>query len=170
MTIRKNASHYSLIFSIFIILAKDYNKKTFVLIMKSIFTDKEITPTTNDLKKALGDTYDTWQSLVKYIKKVYPEASEEWKYTGEKYGWSFRINDKKKVLIYLLPRDQFFKAAFVLGKKACDEIFKSDISQPIIKELKAAKVYAEGRGIRIDVKNPSIVEDLKKLIDIKLAH
>lgn len=138
--------------------------------MKSIFTDKEITPTTNDLKKALGDTYEIWQSLAKYVKKAYPKASEEWKYSGEKYGWSFRVSDKKRVLIYLLPRDQFFKAAFVFGKKASDEIFESDISQHIIKELKAAIVYAEGRGIRIDVKDTSGVDDIKKLITIKIAH
>lgn len=138
--------------------------------MKSIFTDKETTPTTNDLKKALGDTYDIWQSLIKYVKKAYPEASEEWKYASEKFGWSFRISDKKRVLIYLLPRGQFFKVAFVFGNKACDAIFLSDISETLINELKAAKVYAEGRGIRIEVKDTFGVDDIKKLITIKLAH
>ena len=37
-------------------------------------------------------------------------------------------------------------------------------------ELKNAKVYAEGRGIRLDVKDQSTLKDLKKLISIKISH
>lgn len=138
--------------------------------MKSIFTQKSIKPTNNDLKTALCDTYELWETLVAFTKKAHPHALEEWKYSGEKYGWSFRILDKKRVLIYLLPRDAFFKAAFVFGQKATDVILNSTIAESIVDELKSAKVYAEGRGIRIDVTDKSIVADIKKLITIKTEN
>ncbi|HET6765762.1 MAG TPA: DUF3788 family protein, partial [Chitinophagaceae bacterium] len=77
---------------------------------------------------------------------------------------------KKRALIYLLPRDGFFKAAFVFGPKATDIILKSTISENIKEEIKAAKVYAEGRGIRIEVRNKKILNDLKKLIMIKIGN
>jgi hypothetical protein len=34
----------------------------------------------------------------------------------------------------------------------------------------AAKSYAEGRGIRIAVTNEAILEDIKKLITIKISN
>ncbi len=132
--------------------------------------DKSNMPSDSDLKSAVGNMYDIWMELAEYTKRVYTGAVEEWKYGGEKYGWSFRISDKKRVLIYLLPRDEYFKVAFVFGQKAMDEILKSNISESIVDELKAAKVYAEGRGIRIDVNDGGCVEDLKKLVDVKVGN
>lgn len=138
--------------------------------MKSIFTDKAIKPTEEDLKQALGDTFIIWESLAQFTKESYPNYIESWHFSGDKYGWSFRISDKKRVLIYLLPRDGFFKAAFVFGQKATDEILKSEIDENIKTELKAVKVYAEGRGIRIEVRNNTDFEDLKRLITIKITN
>lgn len=138
--------------------------------MTSIFTDKNIIPSVKDLKKALGDTFFVWEALAEYAKKAYPKAAEEWSYSGPKYGWNFKIKDKKRAILYLLPRDGFFKAAFVFGQKATDAIMRSDVSGIIKSEIQNAKVYAEGRGIRIAVTNDSITEDLKKLITIKVLN
>jgi hypothetical protein len=138
--------------------------------MKSFFADKAKQPTETELKKALNKNYDAWITLAEFTKKSYPKATEEWKFSGEKYGWNFRVSDKKRALIYLLPRDGFFKAAFVFGQKATEAILKSNISDNIKDEIKAAKVYAEGRGIRIEVKNKNILTDLKTLITIKIGN
>jgi hypothetical protein len=138
--------------------------------MKSIFTDKDVKPTANDLKKALGKTFQIWKSIEEFMQEKDPKATSEWNYSGEKYGWSFRIKDKKRVLVYLLPRDMFFKVAFAFGQKATDQIMQSDIAESIKTELQLARAYAEGRGIRIDVKDASNLEDIRQLIRIKLAN
>jgi hypothetical protein len=59
---------------------------------------------------------------------------------------------------------------FVFGQKAADEVFKSEVAAAIKTELESAKVYAEGRGIRIEVKDEKIIDDVKNLINIKLAN
>ena len=138
--------------------------------MQSIFTDKKKQPADADLEKALGSTCKFWKELEAYTHKADPGATGAWHYSGDKFGWSFRISDKKRVLVYLLPRDAFFKVAFVFGQKATDEVLTSDVPDAIKKELREAKVYAEGRGIRIDVKSKAIVGSIKKLIDCKIAH
>ena len=138
--------------------------------MKSIFIDKNITPTPKDLKRALGTTYTAWKTLADFVIKSAPASNAEWSFSGTKFGWSFRIRDKKRVLIYLLPRDGFFKAAFVFGQLATSQILKSDCDESIRTELKNAKVYGEGRGIRIEVKNGALLNDLKKLILIKVKN
>jgi hypothetical protein len=138
--------------------------------MKSVFVDKKKVPTAKDLQEALGATFKLWEAIVAFVKKSYPGAVETWNFPGEKYGWSFRISDKKRVLVYLLPRDGFFKVAFVFGQKATDEILKSGIAESIKTEIKNAKVYAEGRGIRIDVKSKPALGDVKELIKIKISN
>ena len=136
----------------------------------SIFTDKKKTPNNDDLMVSIGVTCSIWHSIGAYVHQKYPEAKDEWNYSGDKYGWSFRIKDKKRAIIYLLPRNKFFKVAFVFGQKATDIILNSKISDSIKTELNAAKVYAEGRGIRIEVKDENLLKDIQYLIDVKLAN
>jgi hypothetical protein len=136
----------------------------------SIFKDKKRIPGVKDLAEALGGTAHLWQALQDYVKLRFPDARPEWNYSGEKYGWSFRIKDKKRAIIYLLPRAGFFKVAFVFGKKATTAVMESRVATAIKTELAAARVYAEGRGVRIDIRDGSIIDDIKTLIDIKLAN
>jgi len=136
----------------------------------SIFSDKAITPTEDMLALALGNLHSKWNEIKAYVIDKYPLAKEEWNFPGQKYGWSFRIKDKKRAIIYLLPREKYFLVAFVFGEKAANEAMASDISDSIKNEISSARVYAEGRGFRIEVKDISLLEDIKKLIDIKLAH
>ncbi len=127
-------------------------------------------PTNEDLQTALGASYGLWHSLAEFAREVYPKAGEEWNFSSAKFGWSFRIKDKKRVLLYLLPRDGFFKVALVFGQKATDAIMESGIAESIKAELQHAPVYAEGRGIRLSITDNSLVEDLKELVRIKTAH
>lgn len=134
----------------------------------SIFPDKSQKPDDVMLSVALGKLFDAWQSIRAYVFEVYPNAAEKWNFSGEKYGWSFRIKDKKRAIIYLLPRDGYFMAALVFGEKATADALKSEISSAVKDTISSAKVYAEGRGFRIEVKDESFLNDIKTLIDLKL--
>lgn len=136
----------------------------------SIFQDKATKPTDKDLVDRLDSTYNLWIQLQDYVMERYPSGLAEWNYPGKKYGWSYRIKDKKRAIIYFLPRDKHFKVAFVFGQKATDLIVESDISIGIKTELEQATKYAEGRGIRIEVKDNTKMADIKKLVVIKLAN
>lgn len=135
----------------------------------SIFTDKTKTPNEKDLVAALGKTYQLWQDIVNEVYLKYPNVVSEWKFPGQKHGWSFKMKDKKRSIIYLLPRDKRFMVAFNFGQKAFEKIMESNISNEIKDSLEAARAYVEGRGIRIEVKNQKPLKDISELIDIKLA-
>jgi len=137
---------------------------------QSIFMDKSVKPTESALKEALGDQYELWKAVRQRVIQVYPDGIEEWNFPGKKYGWSFRIRDKKRAILYLLPRLRGFVVAFVFGKRAYEAILDSDVSGPVKIELQQAKVYAEGRGIWIPVPDSSPLQDIFQLIDIKLAY
>ena len=137
--------------------------------MQSIFTDKQNSPTDSELKAALGETYALWQAFAEYVRAQYPTAIDSWAYS-KSGGWNFSLKDKKRAIIYLLPRDHYFKVALVFGQKATDEVMKNDVATTIKAELESAKVYAEGRGIRIKIRDETLVDDIKTLIHIKLKN
>ena len=136
----------------------------------SIFPDKVVLPSDKDLIEKLGTTHKQWTQIQGYVLDKYPTGLSEWSFPGKKYGWSFHIKDKKRAIIYFLPRDNYFKVAFVFGLKAVQAVLNSDINEEIRIELEQATKYAEGRGIRIEVKDERNTEDIKKLVDIKMTH
>jgi hypothetical protein len=136
----------------------------------SIFDDKSKQPTKQMLAKALGKQYQLWTDIAEYVIEKYPEAMEEWKYYSVKYPWSFRLKNKKRNIIYMGPRDGFFIVAFLFSDKGVDAVQDSTLPQSIKDELRNAKKYAEGRGIRLEVRNKANIASIKTLVDIKLAN
>ncbi len=136
----------------------------------SVFTDKAFVPTSIELKNALGEKMRWWHEIRDFAFEKYPKAVEEWNYPGKNYGWSFRVKDKKRAIVYLLPCDGSFKVAFVFGAKAFEKVLLSPVADSIKQDLCDARPYAEGRGISIDVTGDSVIADIKKLIEIKLAN
>lgn len=131
--------------------------------------DKSQIPSKEDLKEALGEKYELLMEIRDRVLQKYPQGMEEWNFPGKKYGWSFRIKDKKRAILYFLPRERGFMVAFVFGGKAFNAIMKSEVSEEIKSDLEAARVYAEGRGIRIPVPDRSSLKDIFLLLDYKLA-
>jgi hypothetical protein len=133
----------------------------------SIFTNKNIIPDEKHLQSVLSDNFKYWKAIIDYTFTSSSQLLSEWNYPGQKYGWSFRIKDKKRAIIYLLPRQDYFKVAFVFGNKALELIYQSNIQEFIKDGLHNAKKYAEGKGIKIDVDDSSVLKDIFILIDIK---
>jgi len=136
----------------------------------SIFDDKSLVPGNDDLSRVLVDKYVIWKNIKSFVYEKFPGISEEWNYSGKNYGWGFRLRDKKRVIVYLIPCSGFFKIGLVYGEKATREALNSTVSKEIKSIIENAKVYGEGRGFRIDMTNNTILEDIKKLISIKLKH
>ena len=135
----------------------------------SVFMNLEVIPVANDLIEPLGESYPCWMEIRNYVFLKYPNALEEWHVSVKKYGWGFRIKDKKRAIIYLSPRKNFFRVAMVFGQRATNLILESNISDFIKTALMKSKVYAEGRVIRLEVHNSKFLDDIKTLIDIKIT-
>ena len=135
----------------------------------SIFEDKSTQPTPEMIEKALADRYSDWQNIIDFVLKHHKGAEEVWNY-GKSFGWSLRIKDSKRVIVYMTPGDKKFLVSMVFGKKATEEAFSSDISPKLKSIIESAKVYAEGRGFRIEIDGPEFLPDIIKLIEIKLRN
>ncbi len=136
----------------------------------SIFDDKSKKPDGNSLVEVLGKTGTFWESLKQHLKEEYGDVIEEWKFYGKKSGWILKVLLKKRNLFFLTPAEEYFKIAFVFGDKAVAVVEKSDLPKNIIDTLLNARKYMEGRGIRLDVKLPEDLDNVKKLVEIKINN
>jgi hypothetical protein len=136
----------------------------------SYFMDFTTTPDNENLKIAIGNLFTDWMTIRDFTFEKYPLAMEEWFVSVKKFGWSYRIKDKKRAIIYLSPKTGFFIVSIVFGQKATDQILSSDISDFIKTELMNSKVYMEGRVVRIDMTDNKYLNDVKKLIEIKIIN
>lgn len=137
--------------------------------MESIFMDKAEMPTDKDLRE-IGASFNIWNDLKNHLNEILVSPSEEWNFPGKKYGGSFRMKSKKRNIIYFLPREDYFKVAFVFGGKAYEKVLESDVQDFIKQELSQARVYAEGRGVRIDIHEKNDLSDVKTIVRIKLEN
>ena len=136
----------------------------------SVFDDKPAKPTPQKLARALGESNSLWKQIKKHLKAEYGELTEDWKHYGQKSGWILKTLRKKRNLFFFIPLEGGFKVSFVFGDKAVAAAEQSDLPKDLIKTLKNARKYAEGRGLQIQVKAPADVEHIKKLVEIKLNN
>ena len=136
----------------------------------SILDDKSIIPDDVQVKDVLGKTFRFWTAIKKYFEDKQIDVQEEWKFWGQKYGWSMRLKHKKRNILYLVPSEGYFMAAFVFGDKAVAAAENSTLPESILDMIRSARKYAEGRGFRFEVRGQEDVENTKKLIEIKMAN
>ena len=136
----------------------------------SVFEDKTTMPDGEMLANALGKSNRLWKDIKKHLSAEYGELIEEWKFYGQKSGWILKTLRKKRNLFFLIPLKGSFQISFVFGDKAVAAVAKSDLPIDLITELRNARKYAEGRGLRIDIKEAADVEHVKQLVEIKVNN
>ncbi len=136
----------------------------------SVFDDKSVKPDSKALVKAIGKTAGYWKKIRSNLENDYGELIDDWKYYGQKTGWLLKVLRKKRNLFFCIPLKGSFRMAFVFGEKAVSAVQSSDLPEAIKLELKNARKYAEGRGIRIDVKSAKDVKNIRKLVEIKVKN
>lgn len=120
--------------------------------------------------EALGETKSLWDQLKTHVTESYPPITEDWKHYGKNSGWTMKLLRKKRNLFFSYPGDGMFQIVFVFGDKAVEAIENSSIPAELAEELRAARKYAEGRGLTVPVRTPGDLETIKQLIAVKVAN
>jgi hypothetical protein len=69
----------------------------------------------------------------------------------------------------MTPQEGHFLASFALGEKAVTAAHQSTLPGSVIETLDTAKRYAEGRAVRLEVRNTDDVRNVAALALIKAA-
>jgi hypothetical protein len=139
-------------------------------VIQSAFDDENEPPVPRTLAKALGGAFKPWSRLIAGLQDAHGPLAEQWHFAGRKFGWSLRLREDKRVLVYLLPGRGSFRASFALGSKACKAAHEVGLPAPLLALIDAAPQYAEGRGVRITVRTMRDVAGVVQLAACKAGH
>ena len=136
----------------------------------SAFDDKSKPPKDDDLAIMLGSTFVFWNELKRLIASRFTPLSIEWGFTSNKTGWGLRLKREKRTILYMIPCEGYFVASFALGEKAVKAARETDLPISVLEVIDAAKKYAEGRGVRLEVRSVEDVRNVAKLAVVKMAN
>lgn len=126
-------------------------------------------PEPEALNADLGKAAPLWEAVIGLARERAPQLAEVWHFAGTKIGWSLRLVEKARILVYLTPGEGHFWIGLVLGKKAVTAAREAGLSKAATAILDAAPIYAEGHGVRFQVASRADMEGLQELLAIKVS-
>ena len=123
-------------------------------------------PTDEELATALGAARALWDEILADLAL----PVQEWNSYSPKAGWSLKLKQGKRTIVYLAPCQGSFRVAFILGAKALDAVRQAKPSEALRKTLDEAPRYPEGTGVRLHIKTRRDLAAVRKLAEAKLAH
>jgi Protein of unknown function (DUF3788) len=133
-----------------------------------LLSDKEIFPTDEYIFSIIGEKKILWQSIMDYMISNYKDSSGEWNYYKDGKRWLFKMVLKKKTIFWAAVLADTFRITFYFGNKAEPFIEASDLPQIMKDEFRTAKRYGLIRPVSFKILNKTDVENVQKLIAIKL--
>ncbi|MBK6316397.1 MAG: DUF3788 family protein [Blastocatellia bacterium] len=121
------------------------------------------------LNAYLGAAAPLWSSVIDRARERVPQLAEAWHFAGPKVGWSLRLVDGDRIVVYLTPGEGAFRVGLVLGGKAVAAAREAGLSAAAAAILDAAPRYAEGHGVRFHVAERKDIAPFVELLSIKLA-
>jgi hypothetical protein len=138
---------------------------------RNAFIGRSQQPSPEDLAAALGPTAALWDKFVASMASELGVATQEWKAVNpNKYGWSLRLKNKTRNIVYLSPYQGFFMVGFVLSDRAVKAAGEALFPTAVATAIAKAPRYPEGTGLRLAVKTARDLPSLRKLAAIKLAN
>lgn len=136
----------------------------------SAFADPSVPPTAEALAAALGPSRPLWERLLAFTRDLLSPGAEVWHFAGRKFGWSLRVKQGDRVILYLTPQDGVVLAGLVLGEKAARAAEEAELPAAALSALQDAPRYAEGRGLRIAVSSAVDAAAVEALLPFKAAR
>jgi hypothetical protein len=134
---------------------------------KLALNNKDEFPSEEVISCHLGEANIAWDAFIDMLEKDFPEISHKWRYYNDGKSWLCKVTKKKKTVCWVGVFDKHFKTTFYFTDKAADLITASTLSEKYKDQFKDGKYYGKIKGISIEIKNPSDLEDTKILIGIK---
>jgi hypothetical protein len=70
----------------------------------------------------------------------------------------------------LFPGEGFFKVLFVFGQKAMSAAEYHPFPLIILEAIKNVKQYLEGKSFKVEVRNVKDLENVKRLVEVKMKN
>ena len=135
---------------------------------KTELSDPEQLPTEEIILSIIGDSKEYWETIFGLLKSEYPEFVSEWRYYNDGKRWLLKTTKKSKTIFWLGIIQNSFRITFYFGDKAESQIVASAISQPLRDSFVNGRKFGKIRAISLQIENQNDVDDVRKLIELKL--
>ena len=133
-----------------------------------VFVESSQQPTEARLEETLGRAKAHWDTILAHAGAVVAGFHQEWKYYGQKYGWTLILANAKRALLYLSPKERCFMASTALREPAVAALQERRFPDALVEAIENAKAYRGARPARVRVGAKKDVAVVKKLLALKL--
>ena len=114
------------------------------------FLDKTQSPSPEELRTVMRDSYPLWERLVQFIDANY-QMPGELSYGGKKYGWNLWYRKSGKSLVSLYPAEGNFVAQVVLGREQVERARALSLGEKVGSMLRETPQLHDGKWLFIPV-------------------
>jgi len=136
----------------------------------SAFDEKSRPPREGELASTLGSSFALWNELKKRIASRFAPLAIGWVSSSKATRWGLRLKQEKRAVLYMTPCQGYFLASFALGEKAVKAAKASGLPDSVLAVIDNAKKYAEGQGVKLEVRSARDGQNIEKLAEIKMAN
>ena len=136
----------------------------------SAFDDKSRPPGEDELAATLGKARAAWDELIARVGARFSPLARDWGFTSKSTGWGLRLKHQERTILYMTPCRGRFLASFALGEKAVAAAHDAGLPAAILAAIDGARKYAEGRGVRLEVRSLADARNIEALAIVKMAH
>ncbi len=120
-------------------------------------------PTAPELARMLGRAHTSYEALTTRV-----GATCEWRKYTKNSPWVLRVSQGTRPLFYVKPDRGSFEVTVLLGPRATKAALGGRVAKALHPFIRSARVYAEGRPVRVVVRNKRDLEGVNQLVDVKL--
>ena len=133
-----------------------------------VLTDPKVQPTDELISSIIGENHVYWQQIIDYMYENHVDITEEWRFYNDGKSWLYRALRKKLTIYWIGILKDTFRISFWLSNKAEPLIESSDLPERIKEEFRSAKRFNTTRCVSIVMGSPEDLENVFKLIELKL--
>ena len=137
--------------------------------LDSFLFDKRVTPSKTDLEGLLGDSLPLWDGIEARLREQLPHLTTGWGWSGKKLGWSKKLIQKKRVILYMKPAAGEVKVSFAIGCKATKQVLSDNPPGWLKDLLENAQKFPEGFAVRLVITDQSDLPKIDRLVELKLS-
>ena len=117
----------------------------------SAFDDPARPPDSDGLALALGPCAPLWSELLARARSLSPSLSVVWHHAGARSGWSLRLTQGDRVLLYLTPHSSSFSAGLVLGERASRAALETPLPPLALRNFLPAALWHVSGGADVSL-------------------
>ena len=134
---------------------------------KPSLNNPEEFPDNDVLTRLWGPAMEAWVAFIQHLEQSEPPIETEWRYYNDGKSWLFKVVQKKKTLCWVSAYPGYFKTTFYFPDCAEDLICASDVDPAYVNQFVHGQHYGKTRGLTIEIREPSDLENTKKLMEIR---